>query len=834
MPRVVIAAGGTAGHVVPALAVAGELRASGIEPLFVGARGRAEEQLVPAAGYEISYLSVQGIDRRNPVRAMSALARAGAAVGGARGLLGRVDADAVLGGGGYVAGPVGMAAVARRTPLVLTEADSHLGLANRLLAPFARRVCLAFPIPGREGDRYAVTGRPVPRDIVEADRDAARKRLGVPPDACCVLVFGGSLGARSVNLAAVEALRDSDAFVLHITGRRDFAEVRDRLGDAQPSYRLFEYVDSLADTLAASDLVVARAGGSIFEIAAAGRPAILVPYPAATAGHQTSNARWMADAGAAVILPDSELTPEGLHGDVQELLGDPKRLEQMSASSRSLARPDAAARIADEVMAAIGRPPGARPSSLTRAASKGGPPAAQPEWFGRRLHFVGIGGAGMSGLALIANALGAEVSGCDRAETPYFAELREAGIEPIIGHDVSHAKDAEVVVSTAIPADLPEVEAVERVLHRSELLEQAAALRRVIAVGGTHGKTTTTAMVAHVLSECGLEPGWAVGAELLDAGGEPRPNARWGSGEWMAVEADESDRSFLRLDPEVAVITNVELDHHATYASEAEVRATFGSFLERVAAGGTVVAWEGAAVEVPAGVHALRFGLGAEADLGARDIQPTASGTRFELMREGRAVTTVDLPAPGEHNVLNALAALGACEVAGCPPAQAAAALAGFHPAGRRFELRGEATGVRVYDDYAHHATEVEATLRAARTLAPQRLVAVFQPHLYSRTLHTHRELGRALALADVVVVLDVYPARELPEGELAGVSGKLVADAAADGAHGRQVWWLPTLPEAEPIVAGLVEHGDVVLTLGAGNVNDLAGGLLERLREPA
>jgi UDP-N-acetylmuramate--alanine ligase len=230
----------------------------------------------------------------------------------------------------------------------------------------------------------------------------------------------------------------------------------------------------------------------------------------------------------------------------------------------------------------------------------------------------------------------------------------------------------------------------------------------------------------------------------------------------------------------------------------------------------------------------LRFGLGPDADVQARAIEATGPGSRFELVRDGQAVGTVDLPAPGEHNVLNALAALAACEIAGCGPEQAAAALASFHSPGRRFELRGEARGVRVYDDYAHHATEVAATLRAARTLAPQRLVAVFQPHLYSRTLHTHEELGRALVLADVVVVLDVYPARERPEGELAGVSGKLVADAAADSAHGREVWWLPTLPEAQRIVAGLVEHGDLVLTLGAGDVNDLAGNLLGQLREPA
>jgi UDP-N-acetylmuramate--alanine ligase len=451
-------------------------------------------------------------------------------------------------------------------------------------------------------------------------------------------------------------------------------------------------------------------------------------------------------------------------------------------------------------------------------------------WEGRELHFVGIGGAGMSGLALIAHALGARVSGCDRAETPYFQELRAGGIEPAIGHDASHAVDGELVVSTAIPADLPEVQAAATVLHRSELLQQATQLRRVIAVGGTHGKTTTAAMIAHVLSECGLDPGWAIGAELTDADGRPRPNARWGSGEWMAVEADESDRSFLRLDPEVAVITNVELDHHATYASETEVREAFGSFLERVPAGGTVVTWEGAGVKAPSRARVLQFGFGQAVDLGARNLEPTASGTRFELVREGAVVATVELPVPGRHNVLNALAALAGAATAGCDLQDAAAALTSFRPAGRRFELRGEAGGVRVYDDYAHHATEVEATLEAARALAPGRVVAVFQPHLYSRTLHTYRKLGRALALADVVVVVDVYPARELPEGELAGVSGKLVADAAADSAHGRQVWWLPTLPEAERVLNGIVSEGDLVLTLGAGDVDEIARGLLERL----
>ncbi|MDQ3740821.1 MAG: UDP-N-acetylglucosamine--N-acetylmuramyl-(pentapeptide) pyrophosphoryl-undecaprenol N-acetylglucosamine transferase, partial [Actinomycetota bacterium] len=253
-------------------------------------------------------------------------------------------ADAVLGGGGYVAGPVGLAAVARRIPLVLAEADSHLGVANRMLAPFAKRVCLAFPI--REGDRYLVTGRPVPPPAT--DLAAARARFGLGEGERCVLVFGGSLGARSINEAAVEAFAEAPYRVLHAAGHRDFAS----LASPGPHYALEPYLDRFGEALLAADLCVARSGGSVFEIAAHGTPAILVPYPHATADHQTGNARWMERAGAAVVLPDAELTPERLRREVDALMDDPARLAGMAAASRALARPDAAAVIAGEVVAA--------------------------------------------------------------------------------------------------------------------------------------------------------------------------------------------------------------------------------------------------------------------------------------------------------------------------------------------------------------------------------------------------------------------------------------------------------------------------------------------------
>ncbi|HEX6458203.1 MAG TPA: undecaprenyldiphospho-muramoylpentapeptide beta-N-acetylglucosaminyltransferase [Thermoleophilaceae bacterium] len=348
MPRVVIAAGGTAGHVVPALAVADELRAAGAEVEFVGGE-RAEAQLVPAAGYPFHAIQVTGIDRRHLLRAARALVLAALALPRALALLRRIRPGVVIGGGGYVAGPVGLAAVLMRIPLVLTEADSHLGMANRLLAPAARRVFLSFPLAGRGGSKYVVSGRPLPRTTGRVDRAQARARFGIPADAQCLLVFGGSLGARTLNEAAIDAFgAAAPCSVLHASGRRDYEALRarlDKLG-SPPHYHLHPYIEPFADALAASDLVAARAGGSVLEVAAAGLPSVLVPYPHATADHQTGNARWMEQEGAAVVVPDSELDGPRLAREVAALLGAPARLRAMAAAAQRVARPDAAQTIA--------------------------------------------------------------------------------------------------------------------------------------------------------------------------------------------------------------------------------------------------------------------------------------------------------------------------------------------------------------------------------------------------------------------------------------------------------------------------------------------------------
>ena len=333
---------------MPALAVADALRADGAEVHFVGGE-RAEATLVPQAGYAFHSLRMVPLPRRKPVAAAKAVGIDARAAGAALSLLRELRPAAVLGAGGYVAGPVSLAAVLLRKPLVLSEADSHLGLTNRLLAPMAKRVCLAFPLDDRSGDRYLITGRPIPAPF--PDRDAARRKFGIGPDEVCVLVFGGSQGARSINQAALSAFAGAGFHVLHAAGERDLPELR----SPGPHYDLRGYIEPLSEALAASDLVVARSGGSIFEIAAAARPSVLIPYPHATADHQTANARYLADAGAAVIIPDGELTGPRLAQEVGRLLADPGRMAAMGRAAAQLARPDAATVIASEVFAAAQR-----------------------------------------------------------------------------------------------------------------------------------------------------------------------------------------------------------------------------------------------------------------------------------------------------------------------------------------------------------------------------------------------------------------------------------------------------------------------------------------------
>jgi UDP-N-acetylmuramate--alanine ligase len=436
-------------------------------------------------------------------------------------------------------------------------------------------------------------------------------------------------------------------------------------------------------------------------------------------------------------------------------------------------------------------------------------------WQGRRLHFVGVGGAGISAYARAAAALGARVTGSDRAESVFSSALRADGVlDAAIGHraaNVPPGESVEVVCSSAVAAENPErAAALERglaVRTRAELLAELTALRRTIAVAGAHGKTTTASMIVAALRAAGLDPGYLVGGVLCETG----RNGDWGSGEWLVVEADESDRSLLSLAVEIAVLTSVELDHHDAFGSLLELEHLYREFLASPA---QAVVWDRPEL------RALRDGPLVAYD--AADLTLTAGGSRFRF-----GGIEVDLSVPGEHNARNAAAALAVAGLAGADLARAAAGLERFRGAVRRFQRLGRtARGAEVYDDYAHHPTEIAATIAAARTLAPACLIALFQPHLYSRTRALAREFGEALATADVAVVIDVYPAREAA-ADHPGVSGLLIAEATADAARGRPTYWLPRAESVVPVLAELAGEGELVLVMGAGDVDSVARALL-------
>lgn len=347
--RCLIAAGGTAGHVLPSIAVAEALTARGVAVSFAGSPDRIEARLVPESGYEFDAFRVKGLPRRPGWGQVRAAVLAVRAPFDCLRILGRRKPDVVLGGGGYVAGPMVLAAGVRRIPAALTEADAHLGLANRLAAPFARRVFLSFPIEGRDGSKYRVVGRPIPARARPTDPAAARKLFGLPETGAVVLVFGGSQGARALNEATLFTWGEEGPAILHLAGERDYPLLRDRVRRAD--YVLLPYTDDFGAALAAADLVVARAGGSVWEVAAAGKPALLVPYPHATADHQDANARYFERGGGALVVSEAELD---LGAQAGALLADPARLAELGKAMRNLSRPDAADVVAEELIALAG------------------------------------------------------------------------------------------------------------------------------------------------------------------------------------------------------------------------------------------------------------------------------------------------------------------------------------------------------------------------------------------------------------------------------------------------------------------------------------------------
>jgi len=442
----------------------------------------------------------------------------------------------------------------------------------------------------------------------------------------------------------------------------------------------------------------------------------------------------------------------------------------------------------------------------------------------KAVHLMGVGGAGMSGIARVLQGHGRTVSGCDRSPSA-IEELRAEGIDVKLGHDPAHLHgDMEVIVSSAVSDDEPELAAARRrglrVRHRADVLADIVASADGICVAGAHGKTSTSALIAFVLTECGEEPTFLIGGTVPQLG----TNARVGRGRFVVAEADESDGSLARLRPRAAVVLNAELDHHDHFGSLDDLHALFREWVAELPHEGALVLHD--SLDYPSPAQLRRFGAGPGEGWRALDAAPDGEGTRFTLAVPGRAELPLRIGVPGAHNALNATAALAMLDWAGISPERAAAPLAAFRGAARRYERRGEVSGIRLVDDYAHHPSELAATLAAARgEAAPGRLLACFQPHMPWRTRMFADGFAEALRLADAACVCDVYVARGAADPD---VSGELVVQSAHGQDPAFPIAWTPTYEDAGEWVARTARPGDLVLTLGAGPVD----GVLELVRE--
>jgi UDP-N-acetylmuramate--alanine ligase len=449
----------------------------------------------------------------------------------------------------------------------------------------------------------------------------------------------------------------------------------------------------------------------------------------------------------------------------------------------------------------------------------------------RKIHLVGIGGAGMSGIAEVLVTLGYQITGSDLRPSETTQRLENLGIKIEYGHSADNVKDADVVViSSAVKEKNPEVTAARQrripVIRRSEMLGELMRMRYGIGIAGTHGKTTTTSMVGEILSEGGLDPTIVVGGRVVNLG----THAKLGNGQFMVTEADEYDRSFLRLTPTIAVVTNLEPEHLDYYRDFTEIKSAFLEFVNKVPFYGRVIlCWDEknlreliSEIERPL----TTYGLSSKADLTADSIRFAENHSTFEVSIKGNKTGQVRLGVPGEHNVRNSLAAVGVALELDIPWEKIQAGLEKFKGVHRRFEIKGQAKGVMVVDDYAHHPTEIEATLKSARAGWKRRIVAVFQPHLYSRTRDFHHEFGRVLLESDLLVVTDVYPAREDP---ITGVTGELVWQAAKKLGH-KNAFYVPRTEDVASMLAKMVRPDDMVITLGAGDVYKVGTELLKML----
>ncbi len=839
--NIAIACGGSGGHLFPGVAVAEVLRLRGHRVLLLVSGKDIDRQAVAAApGFEVHALPVIAMPSVTSPRIVTFAIRLLGAIRECGRIFDEFKPDVVLGTGGFTLVPAAWVARQRRIPFVIHESNAVPGRAARLLAPFAATValgmegCAAF----FRGCRVVNTGTPVRSTLRKLPAAEARWQLGLDQQRRTILIVGGSQGAHGLNSLVIEALPHLQPLgrqiqFVHFTGDSDFERVRAAYEASGLKAMVRPFFKEMELAYSAATLAVSRSGAAaLAELAWFGLPSLLVPFPAAADNHQFFNADAVVKHGGARILTEIATTGAMLAAALDDLLRSGER-KTMSEKMLELKRPQAAAALAALLTEAGGV---VEPAVVRREIQKADIIRLLTER-SCAVHFVGIAGCGMSGIARLLLARGHRVSGSDLSGPAELETLRGRGATVFSGHAAGHIGQSDLVVySNAIARDNPELRAAEAagipIVRRARML--AAVMQNPfltgkpapasVCVAGIHGKTTTSAMIAHVLKTGGRDPSFCIGGYLRALGG----NAGEGAGEFFVAECDESDGTLVEYAPTHAVVMNIEEEHLDYYRDLQAILDTFAGFVENTRHHVFFCADDTNVARLCAGhPRGISFGFAVEATYRAVDVRPESAGTRFAVKRGGQLLGEITLGVPGRHNVSNATAAVAVGMTMGLTFAQAAAALATFRGAERRLEVKFENKDYLIVDDYAHHPTELRATLEALRSLGRRRIVAAFQPHRYTRTKFLSAQFGRAFDQVDKLVLTDVYAASE---PAIEGVSGRTILEAVKASGH-RDVEFEPELARVADRLLAAARPGDILAILGAGDIYKVAEEVARRAR---
>lgn len=844
-PRFIISGGGTGGHIFPAISIANAIKEHipDAEILFVGANSRMEMEKVPAAGYKITGLPVSGLKRSLSPANIKVIIDLFRSIHMAKKIIADFKPDVAIGVGGYASAPVLYAATKKGIPSLIQEQNSYAGVTNKILGKRVDKICVAYD--GMDeffpADKIIKTGNPVRQQLLAAagNKEEAYECFGFSPNKKTILVVGGSLGARTINQSILRKIdllyknHADDIQVIWQTGKFYIDEIRESVKDLDiKNFFITDFVARMDLAYSIADLVISRAGASsISELSLLSKASILVPSPNVAEDHQTKNALALKNRNAAELIPDKEAR-DRLVQEAIRIVNNENILSEYRRNIKYFSRPDASEDIVAEIFSLAGidfTPKEKAVEKPQRSRKKENANAPKQEKSGTHdtpvnYYFLGIGGIGMSAIARYLKRRGNPVAGYDLTQSPLTAQLEKEGIHIHYSDNINlvpvtfmDSENTTVIYTPAVPENMKEFQFFKqsgfRMLKRSQALGIITEGRQAVCIAGSHGKTSTTTMTAHLLNSGGK------GASAFLGGISKNYESNLiisNKSDLIVVEADEYDRSFLRLKPHIAIITATDSDHLDIYGTRENLLSAFSDFCSLIEPGGSLIYKKGIELDpkVQNGVKVYTYSKDdAEADFRATNVECDNGEIYFDFEYPGGKIAGLHLGVPVLFNVENATAAIAAAKLEGMDDDGIREAIASFKGVARRFDIRVKNERFVYIDDYAHHPKEISTVIESIRQLYPgKKICGVFQPHLYSRTRDFYAEFAQSLSALDSVILLDIYPARELP---IKGVNSSLILDnvTSSDKCLAKKDTLIDTLDGKD---------FDILLTIGAGDIDRL------------